>query len=275
MIDYLPPGDLIFLGTGTSHGVPMIGCECAVCTSPDLRNVRTRSSVILGLPEGNLLIDTPADLHRQFVREKIRFANSILYTHAHSDHLMGLDETRIFSLFLSFYTNNDSIPVYCEARVEKDIRKKFDYIFDPEVQKYPAGGIPKLDMREIRPFEPFSVLGAEVVPLRFHHGRTDILGFRIGNAAYCTDVKSVPPETLPWLYDLDILILGCLRYRFHPTHMSVGEALALVEKIRPKKTFFTHICHDLDHEKFSRELPENVFPAYDGLRLAEFLVCSF
>ncbi|MDO4551612.1 MAG: MBL fold metallo-hydrolase [Planctomycetia bacterium] len=268
MTERLPLGDLLFLGTGTSHGIPVIGCSCEVCTSTDPRNTRTRSSIILGLPEGNLLIDTPTDLWSQFNREKLRYANAILYTHAHSDHLMGLDDVRIFSRHLE----GQSILVYCEACVEKDIRKKFDYIFDAKVQLFYKNVLPKLLIQEIIPYKPFFALGAKVLPLRFHHGITDVLGFRFGNVAYCTDIKEIPPETLTHLYNLDILIIDCLGYKPHITHLNVTEVLKLVEELKPKKTFLTHISHDLEHDSFTKTSPANVIPAYDGLRLTD---CKF
>ncbi|MDO4574920.1 MAG: MBL fold metallo-hydrolase [Planctomycetia bacterium] len=255
--------ELIFLGTGTSHGVPVIGCECDVCQSPDPRNRRTRSSVLLGFPEGNLLIDTSPDLRQQFLREKLQTAHAILYTHAHVDHLFGLDETRLFPK----YNDDHPTPVFCDEQVDAHIRKSFDYIFDPEVQKFPAGGIPKLDMHLVQPGVPFSVLGREVLPILLLHGIRPILGFRIGNFAYCTDVKLVPPQSEEQLHGLDTLVLGCLRYRPHPTHMGLEEAMDFLQKIKPRQTYFTHICHDFDHEKLSAELPENIRPAYDGLRI--------
>lgn len=267
MLTKLSPGQLIFLGTGTSHGVPMIGCECAVCQSADLRNRRTRSSILLGCPEGNLLIDTSPDLREQFLREKLQTTHAILYTHAHADHLFGLDDTRLFP----HYNQEQPLPVYCDQNVEKSIRKGFEYIFDPAVQRYPAGGIPKLQFHLLQPNVATEVLGQKILPLELMHGQTPILGFRIGNLAYCTDVKTVPMASAEQLFGLETLILGCLRYRPHVTHMNLEEALAFIQFIRPQRVFFTHICHDFDHEKLSSELPDWIRPAYDGLCLENVL----
>lgn len=254
-------GQLVFLGTGTSHGVPMIGCGCPTCTSPHPKNQRTRCSVVLGLPEGNLLIDTPPELRLQLVRERIGVVHAVLYTHGHADHLFGLDDVRILPRYLG-----GSVPIYCEAAVERVIRRSFDYAFDPDVQHYPAGGIPKLEFRRIGT-EPFEVLGVRAVPMRLLHGRFDVLGFRFGDVAYCTDVKEIPPESLALLQGLDVLVLDCLRHEPHYTHMNVEEALATIQRLRPKRTLLTHIAHRLEHEATSAALPPGVELAYDGLRV--------
>jgi phosphoribosyl 1,2-cyclic phosphate phosphodiesterase len=254
-------GQLVFLGTGTSHGVPMIGCGCPTCTSPNPKNRRTRSAIALGLPEGNLLIDTPPELRIQLVRERLGLIHALLYTHGHADHLFGLDDVRIFPLYLG-----SEMPVYCEPAVEKCIRRSFDYAFDPEVQAYPAGGVPKLVFRRIG-LEPFSVLGAQITPLRMIHGRCQVLGFRLGNIAYCTDTKIIPRESLEKLQGLDVLILDCLRHEPHPTHLSLEEALAIVSELAPKRTLFTHVSHHLEHETTNKQLPPGVQLAYDGLRI--------
>ena len=263
MIEKIPVGDLIFLGTGTSHGVPMIGCECSVCQSTNPKNKRTRSSVILGFPEGNLLIDTSPDLRGQFLRERLLAADSILFTHPHVDHLFGLDDTRRFSAL----NGGKNVEVYCSEHVEREIRTKFAYVFDPLVQKYPVGGIPKLTLIRIQAEKEFQVLGKKVLPLKIKHGMMEILGFRIGNLAYCTDAKTIPEETIEQLYGLETFIVGCLRYDPHPTHMGLSEVLELVERIKPKRVFFTHIGHGFDHENISSELPANIQPAFDGLYL--------
>lgn len=254
----LSPGEIVFLGTGTSHGVPVIGCRCPVCTSEDTRNRRTRCSLAVGLPEGTILIDTPPELRLQLVREGIADLRAVLYTHAHADHLFGLDDLRVIPQYLQA-----PVPVYCEAYVQARIRKAFDYAFE---EGAPAGGVPQLDFVTIET-ESFDLLGARVTPLRLKHGPWDVLGFRFGDAAYCTDVKQFPEETLQRLRDLDVLILDCLRHEPHPTHLSVDEALAIVELLRPRRCYLTHLCHRLDHAAFSRQLPPGVQPAYDGLRI--------
>ena len=254
-------GKLLFLGTGTSYGVPMIGCGCATCTSRDPKNQRTRCAVVLGLPEGNLLIDTPPDLRIQLTRERIGLIHAVLFTHAHADHLFGLDDVRIFPRYLGH-----ELPVYCEDHVEHSIRTAFGYAFDPRVRHYPAGGLPKLIFRQISE-EPFEVLGARAVPLRLLHGRSRVLGYRFGDVAYCTDVKEIPPASMSLLEGLDVLILDCLRREPHATHLSVDEAIEVVRRLAPKQTLLTHLCHRLEHEATNNSLPAGIELAYDGMTI--------
>ena len=253
-------GQLVFLGTGTSVGVPMVGCGCDTCTSSDPRNHRTRCSLVLGLPEGNLLIDTTPDMRMQLLRERVGIVHSVLYTHEHADHLYGMDDLRLFPIYLGH-----PLPVYCEAHVETRIRRSFDYAFETSNQGY-GGGVPQLEIRRITT-EPFSVLGAPVIPLRLEHGRFRVLGFRFGNIAYCTDTNRIPEESMRLLQGLDVLILDALRPRPHVTHFSVDQAIAIAEKLRPKRTLFTHMSHELEHVAASAELPAGMEFAYDGMRL--------
>lgn len=254
-------GQLIFLGTGTSHGVPLIGCGCPTCTSPDPRNNRTRCSVALGLPQGNLLVDSGPELRIQLLREKIGLIHAVLYTHAHADHLFGLDDLRIFARYLG-----RDLPVYCEADVQRAIRRSFGYVFDPAVQAFPAGGIPKLTFRSITT-EPFEVLGAAVTPIRLLHGRFVALGYRFGDVAYCTDAKEIPDQSMAKLQGLDVLILDCLRREPHVGHLSLDEAVEVAAELGPKRTLLTHLAHNLEHERTCRDLPPGVELAYDGLRI--------
>lgn len=250
---------LILLGTGTSHGVPMIGCDCPTCTSPDPRNQRTRPASLLRTAQGNVLIDTPPELRLQLLREGITNVHAVLFTHSHADHLFGLDDLRIFPHYLGH-----PLPIYCEERVERHIRTSFAYAFEPITRKYPAGSVPQLEFHRIGT-EPFEVLGETVTPVRLLHGRFDVLGFRFADVAYCTDVKEIPPESCERLQNLDVLILDALRDKPHPTHMSVAESLAAIARLRPRKTYFTHISHNLEHAATNARLPEGVELAYDGL----------
>ena len=254
-------GQLVLLGTGTSHGVPLIGCACATCRSADPRNQRTRCAVAVGLPKGNLLIDTPPELRIQLVRERLGLVHAVVYTHAHADHLFGLDDLRIFPRYLGH-----ELPICCEGEVEAAIRRSFAYAFDPAVQEYPAGGIPKLSFQRIGP-TPFEILGARVAPIRLLHGRMPILGFRFGNVAYCTDTNQIPPESMALLEGLDVLILDALRHEPHVTHYSLEEAVEIARRLAPRRTLFTHICHRLEHEATNRSLPPGMELAYDGLRI--------
>lgn len=254
-------GQLLLLGTGTSVGVPVIGCGCPTCRSPDRRNQRTRCGLVVGLPEGNLLVDSPPDLRTQLLREEIGLVHAVLYTHEHADHLFGLDDVRLFPFHLGH-----SLPVYCEDSVEARIRKSFDYAFSAEAQKYPAGGVPQLEFRRITT-APFEILGARVVPIRLHHGRTEVLGFRFGDVAYCTDVNRIPDESWERLTGLDVLVLDALRPRPHPTHFSLGEAVEAARRIGARQTYFTHLSHELEHEATSAALPPGMALAYDGLKI--------
>jgi len=254
------PDELIFLGTGTSVGVPAIGCGCSVCTSDDPRNSRTRTSVVMGLPEGNLLVDTTPDMRQQLLREGIGIIHAAVFTHDHSDHLMGLDDVRLFPFYLGH-----PFPLYCEVNVEQRIRKCFDYAFS-DAQKTHEGARPDLAFHEIS-MKPFQVLGAEVIPLRLQHGHFDVLGFRVGKVAYCTDTNAIPESSWPLLENLDVLILDTLRDRPHPTHFSLSEALAVIEQLQPRRALLTHLSHELDHAATSSKLPRGVEVAYDGLRL--------
>ena len=249
------------LGSGTSVGVPAIGCSCEVCRGRHPKNQRTRCSVVLGLPQGNLLVDTSPDLRAQLLREEIGIVHAVLFTHEHADHIMGLDDLRLMQFYLGH-----AVPLYCEPRVEQRIRKSFDYAFDLNDLTHP-GAVPKIEFVTIGT-EPFLVLGAEVTPVRLLHGpRFEVLGFRVGNVAYCTDTNCIPDESLSRLQGLDVLILDALRYAPHVTHFGLQEAIEVAESLAAKRTFFTHICHDLDHETVNAQLPDSIELAYDGLRI--------
>jgi phosphoribosyl 1,2-cyclic phosphate phosphodiesterase len=253
-------GQLIFLGTGTSVGVPCIGCGCATCTSSNPKNQRTRCSLVLGLPEGNLLIDTTPDLRSQLLREQIGIVHAILYTHDHADHVFGLDDVRLFPHYLGH-----SLPLYCEEFVERRIRKSFDYAFSADNHGY-AGGVPDVKMHRITT-EPFTLLGQRVTPLRLLHGKFDVLGFRFGSIAYCTDTNNIPAESWSLLQNLDVLILDALRPRPHASHYSLDQAVEIAKQLAPKRTYFTHMAHELEHEATNAALPPGMELAYDGLRL--------
>ncbi|MEX2173844.1 MAG: MBL fold metallo-hydrolase [Pirellulaceae bacterium] len=254
-------GQLILLGTGTSVGVPSLGCGCEVCTSADPRDKRTRCAALIGLPQGNLLIDTPPDLRQQLLRERVGIVHAALYTHEHADHLFGLDDLRLFPFYLG-----GPVPLYCETRVEQRIRKSYDYAFRDEAQTH-QGAVPQLVFRPIG-LEPFDVLGGRVTPVRLLHGpRFTVLGFRIGNVAYCTDVNQIPPDSMELLRGLDVLVLDALRIRPHVTHFSLDEAIDVARKLAPRRTIFTHISHDLGHEQTNARLPAGIELGYDGQRV--------
>jgi len=252
---------LLVLGCGTSVGVPMIGCDCPVCTSANPKNNRTRASVLLQVPGGNILIDSGPELRIQFVREKIAVAHALLYTHYHADHIYGLDDVRLFPKIL-----NAPLPVYCTAEVERVIRQSFQYIFTREAENLPAGVLPKLQFRTIDS-QPFEVLGERITPIPLIHGQFDVFGFRIGDLAYCTDVNAIPESSWPLLMGLDTLILDCLRPGAeHPSHFALPGALAAIERAKPMRAYLTHLSHLMDSTN-PPPMPDHVRLAHDGQRI--------
>jgi phosphoribosyl 1,2-cyclic phosphate phosphodiesterase len=255
-------GELVMLGTGTSVGVPVIGCACAVCQGDEPRNRRTRCGVVLGLAQGNLLIDTPPELRLQLTREQIGIVHAVAYTHEHADHVFGLDDLRLMQFYLG-----GPVPLYCEPQVEARIRKSFDYAFR-SVAGLHTGATPQLEFRGLQRGVPLEILGNRITPIPLGHGRHfTVLGFRVGNVAYCTDVKEIPAASAELLGDLDVLILGCLRRTPHPTHMSLDEAVEAATRLGAKRTLLTHLSHDLDYAEVTAELPPGIELGYDGLRL--------
>jgi phosphoribosyl 1,2-cyclic phosphate phosphodiesterase len=250
---------LTILGSGTSHGVPMIGCTCEVCRSDDPQDKRLRPSIYLEVEGGPaILVDTSTDLRQQALTFGVNRVDAIVMTHSHADHIMGMDEVRRFNAL-----KRGPIPVYAAAATAGDLRRIFHYVFEPPSQK--GGGIPQIDLREIE--GRFDVDGLAVQPVPLLHGSIPILGFRFGAFAYLTDASTIPDAAWPLLDGLDVLVLNALRHRPHPTHFSLSEAVAVAERLAPRRTFFTHVCHDLPHAITNRSLPEGMALAHDGLSL--------
>jgi phosphoribosyl 1,2-cyclic phosphate phosphodiesterase len=245
-----------FLGTGTSHGVPMIGCSCAVCTSEDPRDDRLRPSIYVELPDLAVLVDTATDLRAQALRFRVARVDAILFTHSHADHVMGLDEVRRFNALQA-----SSIPCFADARTAADIRRSFAYIFEANTPK--GGGVPQLELFTLQ--GEFCLGRTVVVPVPLWHGERRILGYRVGPFAYLTDCSAIPDASWALIDGVQLLVLDALRHKPHPTHFSVSEALAVVDRLRPSRTWFTHIAHDLPHATTCARLPAGVELAYDGL----------
>lgn len=250
---------LTFLGTGTSHGVPMIGCDCEVCTSSDPRDRRTRASVVIESGGKSILVDTSPELRLQCVACGINHIDAVLFTHAHADHVTGMDDLRRFNWLI-----NGPLRCYGTAATLTSIRRMFAYIFedDPEYPSYK----PSLTLIEIGS-QPFDVDGLAITPIPLLHGNLPVLGFRVGRIAYCTDCSEIPDESWPLLGDLDVLVLDALRKRPHPTHFTVEQAIEAATRIGAKRTYFTHIAHALGHSATNLELPAGMELAFDGLVL--------
>jgi phosphoribosyl 1,2-cyclic phosphate phosphodiesterase len=252
-----PPLKITVLGSGTSVGVPTIGCDCKVCTSSDPRDNRLRPSILINYDGHNVVIDTTPDFRTQALRCKMTRLDALLYTHAHADHIMGLDDVRPFN-----FRQKDPIPLHAAPETLKSIMGSFPYVFDSVSRKT---NVPKIDPRPID--APFQVLGLEFIPVPVLHGNQTILGFRFGAAAYLTDHSGIPQPSLELLRDLDVLFLDALRYKPHPTHSTVDQSIRTVQQLLPRRAFFTHLSHDLGHERAESLLPPNIRLAYDGLEI--------
>ena len=250
---------VLFLGTGTSHGVPMIGCDCDVCRSDDPRDNRLRPSIYIELDDGlRVLVDTTPDLRAQALRYNLRRIDAVLFTHAHADHVMGLDEIRRFNTL-----SRTPMPIFGTASTLADVRRVFSYVFDSDAPR--GGGVP--DLRLWTMGGSFCLGASTIVPVPIRHGSWRIVGYRVRDFAYLTDCNGIPDESMPLLEGLDTLVLDALRYRPHPTHFTLDESIAMAARIGARQTYFTHIAHDLGHGAVSASLPAGVQLAHDGLCL--------
>ena len=247
---------LTFLGTGTSQGVPMIGCGCEVCKSQDPRDKRLRASVLVEHEGLRVLVDAGPDFRYQMLRAGVSSLDAILLTHNHKDHTGGLDDIRAFN-----YHEKRATQIYCEKYVEESLRKEYSYAF--EEIKYP--GAPEWDVHIIDE-KPFTIKGVEITPIRGRHFKLPVLGYRFGNIAYCTDMNHIPEEEYSKLQGLDHFIINCVRRGRHISHYSLEQAMEVAEKVGAKHSWLTHLSHQLPcHEELTKELPEGILPAFDGL----------
>ena len=255
---------LTFLGTGTSMGVPTLGCTCAVCTDaqiPGSRNRRTRPSIRLQYEGHTVLIDTGPDFHAQAIREGIDRVDAVFYTHHHADHILGMDDLRPLS-----FKNQGDMPLYADAPTAEVIRRVFGYTFRT-VDRYPTSARVQIHELSSDPGTQVELFGASFQRIPVIHGRNIITGYRFGSAAYLTDMSGLPDESLALLQGLDILILDALRREPHPSHSHLANSIAIVERLKPRRAYFTHMGHDLDHVTTNAELPPHIRLAYDGLQL--------
>ncbi len=250
------PQTVTILGSGTSHGVPMIACDCAVCRSPDPRDKRTRTSIYIRQGKTCLLVDTSPELRLQCLANDVRRVDAVLFTHHHIDHVAGLDDLRRFN-----WIQNGPIPLYGQQATLDRLATMFEYVFDPD-PAYPSA-IPQLSRHAID--GPFQIGDCSITPIPLLHGRLPVLGFRIGNFAYCTDVSEIPAESWSLLAGLDVLVLDALRNRPHPTHFNLEQAVDHARRIGSRQTYFTHIAHELGHASTNAALPPGMALAHDGL----------
>jgi phosphoribosyl 1,2-cyclic phosphate phosphodiesterase len=252
---------LTFLGTGTSTGVPAIGCECETCVSPDPRDKRLRVSVLIEHGGLTVLVDTSSDFRQQALRQGIRWLDAVLITHCHADHIFGLDDIRPLNF------RHGALGVYANGRAWKDIRRIFQYVFEPS---YTGGGLPQVVPHTVTPGAPFCFgPDLQVTPLEVIHGRLPVAAYRFNDFAYATDLSEIPPATVEALRGLDVLVLDCLRFKPHPTHLWLERALSYISEIKPRRAYLTHLAHDVLHARDSAVLPDGVEFAYDGLEISD------
>ncbi len=252
-------GTLEFLGTGTSTGVPMIGCRCSVCRSEDPRNNRLRASALVKTKGKTILIDTGPEFRIQALRADLTRIDGALITHTHADHVAGFDDLRAFN-----FVSGKTVTVWGSSETVEIIKHNYPYIFGEAIQV--GGGLPKIDLIAIS--DTFYVDEIKVIPIPIWHGKILVYGYRIGQMAYVTDFNRIPEKSLALLTGLDLLVLGALRYRQHTTHLNIDQAIDLVARLQPQRAYFTHLSHDIEHARVSKRLKKNIFLAYDGLKLS-------
>jgi phosphoribosyl 1,2-cyclic phosphate phosphodiesterase len=253
---------LTLLGTGTSMGVPQIGCDCATCRSEDPRDQRTRTAALISHGGTTLLIDTPPELRLQLLAARVRNVDAVLYTHLHADHVHGIDDLRSISI-----SRHDTLPLYGPRETMDHIERSFRYIFDDSVIPVPGTSKPHLETRVLEADQPFTVCGIDVLPLSFEHGRATVFGYRVGPVAYLTDVKRVSPQAMRALAGVEVLVLNALWWREHPTHLSIPDAVDVARQVGASRTFLTHLTHETSHRDLLKRLPAGVEPGYDGLQI--------
>ena len=249
---------ITFLGTGTSTGVPMIGCDCEVCLSEDPKNKRMRPSILITVNHHNILVDTTPEFRLQAIANGIRRVDAVLFTHSHADHMHGIDDLRIFSK-----TQEDPILCYGNPPTLARLQHAFDYIFSPGHYK---GLLPNIKLESVG--GPFSLFGQTIEPIQVMHGKTEVLGFRLGDFAYVTDCGQIPDESMGLLFGVETLVLDALRWEpKHPAHLTIPEAIDVSQRLRAKQTYFTHMMHLVEHHETNARLPDGIELAYDGLVL--------
>jgi phosphoribosyl 1,2-cyclic phosphate phosphodiesterase len=250
---------MTFFGTGTSTGVPSIGCECGTCASDDPRDKRLRVSILIEHGGQTVLVDTSSDFRQQALRHKLKRLDAVLITHCHADHIFGLDDIRPLNF------RHGALGIYANERAWKDIRRIFQYVFEPS---HFGGGLPQVLAHTVLPGAPFCLgKDLQITPLEVIHGRLPVIAYRFNDFAYATDLNLIPQETMAGLRDLDVLVLDCLRFTAHPTHLWVERALEYISEIKPRRAYLTHIAHDIKHARDSKVLPPGVEFAYDGLEV--------